>query len=94
MDKAMLVAGPAIEIFPISSIRVYPESITAPGEIILKGKRIEMNVKMAPQRVNRNSAHKPRRCAATLCAISCARNDPVIMAAMVEKTKNQFAAPK
>lgn len=90
----MLVAGPAIEIFPISSMRVCPEIMTAPGAIILKGNRIDMNVKMAPQRVNRNSAHKPRRCADILCAISCARKDPVIMAAMVEKTKAQFAAPK
>ena len=94
VDKTMFVAGPAIEIFPISSMLAGPEIITAPGEIILKGMRIEIHVKIAPQSVKRNSAHKPRRCAVTLWAISCVKNDKVIIAARAEKTKAQFAAPK
>jgi len=67
-----------------------PEIITAPGDIILKGRRIEMHVKIAPQRVKRNSAHKPRRCAVILCAISCVKNDNVIIAARAENMKAQF----
>jgi hypothetical protein len=71
-----------------------PEIITAPGDIILKGKIIETHVKMAPHSVKRNSAHKPRRCAVTLCAISCVKKDKVITAASAEKTTAQFDAPK
>ena len=93
VDKTMLVTGPAIEIFPISSMLAGPESITAPGEIILKGKKIEIEVKMAPQTVKRNSAHKPRLCAVNLCAISCMKKDRVITIAKADKTKAQFFCP-
>jgi hypothetical protein len=89
VDKMMFVAGPAIEIFPISSMLAGPEIITAPGDIILKGIRIEMHVMRAPHKVKRNSAHNPRRCAVTLCAISCMKNEKVITAASAEKTITQ-----
>ena len=94
VDKTRLVAGPAIEIFPISFMLAGPEIITAPGEIILKGKIMEIPVKTEPQTVKRNSAHKPRLCAVTLCAISCIKNEKVITAARAEKIRVQFGCPK
>lgn len=74
---AMLMIGPAIDIFAISSIRAGPEIITAPGEISLIGETIEIRVIMAPHVVRRNSAHKPLFWAVILCAISCIKNEAV-----------------
>ncbi len=90
-DKIMLVVGPAIEIFPISSMLAGPETITAPGEIILKatGNIMKMAVSTLPHRVKRNSAHKPRRCAVTLWAISWIAKDEVKMAAETEATSSK-----
>lgn len=93
-DNTILVTGPAMEIFPISSMLAGPEIITAPGEIILKGKNIEIEVKTAPQTVKRNSAHKPRLCAVNLCANSWVKKDRVITAAKAEKRITQFSSPK
>jgi len=77
-EKAMLIIGPARDIFAISSILAGPEIMTAPGAIILnKGEITEIKVKAAPHSVKRNSAHKPLLCAVTLCAISCVKKDAV-----------------
>lgn len=81
VDNAIFVVGPAMAIFPMFSLSVNPEIITAPGDIILKNCDImESNVKMAPINVSLNSAHSPLFCAAILWAISCVKNDVVKMA--------------
>ena len=59
-DKDMFVIGPAIDVLPKSSIVIGPDIMTAPGEINLKGKKIESKVINAPQVVKRNSDHNPR----------------------------------
>src|SRR3990172_6083446 len=59
-DRKMFVTGPARETFPISSVDAELATIIAPREIILNNGLItEINVKIAPHIVNRNSAHNP-----------------------------------
>jgi len=78
VDKAMFVAGPAIDIFPTLSLSANPATITAPGDMILKnGEIMESSVKMAPMTVSLNSAQNPFLCAAVLWAISCMKKDVV-----------------
>lgn len=77
-ESNVLVKGPAVAIFPAVSLSKKPDMITAPGEIILKnGRKIERRVIIAPKRVNRNSAHNPKRCADNLWASSCTRKAEV-----------------
>ena len=70
VEIMILVIGPEIAVFPTVSLVPEPESITAPGDISLKGRKIEINVIRAPCIVNRNSAHKLKYCAENLCASS------------------------
>lgn len=57
--STMFVRGPAIEVLPMVSLSGIPATITAPGEMILKGDMIDNIVIKAPNIVIRNSAHKP-----------------------------------
>jgi len=58
--RARFVIGPAIAVFPTTSLSANPAIITAPGEIILKnGEIMDMRVSKTPSIINRNSAHKP-----------------------------------
>jgi hypothetical protein len=58
LEIIMFVIGPEIAVFPTMSFVPDPAIITAPGDISLKGRKIETNVMSAPCKVNRNSAHK------------------------------------
>ena len=64
--RTMLVAGPAIAVFPIVFWSVAPATITAPGDMNLKGNGMEIAVIKAPIGVSLNSAHKPYFCATIL----------------------------
>lgn len=66
VDRIMFVNGPAMDILPMLFLFTYPATITAPGDIILNGKIIEINVKIAPVETSLNSAQKPILCAAIL----------------------------
>jgi len=78
VESAMLVKGPARDVFPTASLVMGPVIITAPGEIILKnGDSIESRVISAPNMVSRNSAHSPKRCADSLWASSWRRKAKV-----------------
>jgi len=70
IERMMLVTGPARDVFPTASFVVDPAIITAPGEMILKGRNIETSVIRAPCRVNLNSAHRLKCCAENLWASS------------------------
>ena len=74
-EIVIFVKGPEIAVFPTVSFVPEPASITAPGDISLKGRKIEIKVIKAPCIVNRNSAHKLKYCAENLCASSWRRND-------------------
>lgn len=88
IDRIMFVTGPAMDIFPMSSLRAGPEIITAPGEMILKtGEIMEISVMAAPINVSLNSAHKPLVWAATLWAISCTKKDAVRITAKATTIK-------
>jgi hypothetical protein len=87
VESAMLVRGPAIAVFPAVSLFMEPAIITAPGEMILKsGRKIEKAVISAPNKVSRNSAHKPKYCAVNLWASSCKRNVKVNTITRIAKT--------
>ena len=58
VEMAMFVIGPAMAVFPTVSLVPAPAIITAPGEIILNGRKIQINVMRAPCIVSRNSAHR------------------------------------
>ena len=73
VERIMLVRGPARPVLPALSLVTGPAIITAPGEIILKGRSIERRVISAPCMVSRNSAHNPKRCADILWASSWRR---------------------
>ena len=53
------VTDPETAVFPIVSLPADPAIITAPGEMNLKGKTIDIKVRSAPKSVKRNSAHNP-----------------------------------
>lgn len=90
----MLVKGPAIAVFPAVSLSMEPAIITAPGEMILKnGRKMEKAVISAPNKVNRNSAHKPKCCADNLWASSCRRNVKVNIIARIAKTSSVKGSP-
>jgi hypothetical protein len=57
--RLIFVIGPAIDVFPIVFLSATPPTMTAPGEIILKGDIIVNNVMRAPNMVILNSAHNP-----------------------------------
>lgn len=69
-ERMMFVNGPERAVFPTVFLVPDPQIITAPGEIILNGRKIEINVISAPCRVSRNSAHKLKYCAENLWASS------------------------
>jgi hypothetical protein len=95
VDRTMLTAGPEIDIFPILSRPAAPEIMTAPGEMTLNQSEItEMKVKTAPQSVSLNSAHNPRLCAVTLCAISCVKKDAVRIAVKAANVRAQSTCAK
>jgi len=58
-QKTMFVNGPAMAVLPTVALLDVPAIITAPGETILKGEKIESRVIKAPNSVSRNSAHNP-----------------------------------
>ena len=86
IESATFVKGPARAVFPPIFLLTGPVIITAPGEIILKnGETIESKVRSTPNMVNRNSAHNPKCCAASLWASSCKRKEEVKTAAKITK---------
>lgn len=87
VESAMLVRGPAMAVFPAVSLSMEPAIITAPGETILNnGRKIESVVISAPNKVNRNSAHRPKCWAENLWASSCRRNVKANIIARITKT--------
>ena len=64
------VTGPEMAVFPTVSFVPVPAIMTAPGEMSLKGRNIEIRVMSAPCRVSRNSAHRLKCCAENLWASS------------------------
>ena len=91
VDRIMLVKGPASPVLPALSLVIGPAIITAPGEMILKGRSIERRVISAPCIVNRNSAHNPKRCADILWAISWRRKLRVNTVARLAKISERSA---
>jgi hypothetical protein len=86
VESIMLVRGPAMAVFPAVSLSMEPAIITAPGETILNnGRKIESAVISAPNKVNRNSAHKPKCWADNLWASSCRRNVKANIIARIAK---------
>ena len=77
VESMMLVIGPDMAVFPTVSLVPDPAIITAPGEMSLKGRNIEISVMRAPCRVSLNSAHRLKCCAENLWASSWRRNDAV-----------------
>jgi len=90
VDRIMLVKGPARPVLPALSFVIGPAIITAPGEMILKGRSIERRVISAPCIVNRNSAHNPKCCADILWAISWRRKLRVNTIARITKISGRY----
>ncbi len=94
IESAVLVKGPAIAVFPATFFPMGPAIMTAPGEMILKnGRKIEIRVISAPNMVNRNSAHNPKRCADNLWASSCMRKAKVNINARLTKISGVITSP-